>query len=174
MLCVTLPAPPDTIPLNDSPTKSYAEQTSQEQVAFRAARPVCNTCHSQFDPYGLALDNYDDIGRYRTIDDLGQPVDAHTVLPALAGGGTVHNGVELAQAIAASPAFLSCLARALLQYGMTDLGGSYVEVPLPPQQAGCATADLVQRYQSANGKTFTDLVRATAASPAFVLRRAAP
>ena len=49
-----------------------------------------------------------------------------------------------------------------------------VEVPLPPQQAGCATADVVQRYQGRSGKTFTDLVRATAATPAFVLRRAAP
>jgi len=47
-------------------------------------------------------------------------------------------------------------------------------VPLASQQAGCATADVVQRYQSGNGKTFTDLVRATATTPAFGVRRAAP
>jgi hypothetical protein len=49
-----------------------------------------------------------------------------------------------------------------------------VEAPWPPQQPGCATAEVVRRYQSAGGTTFADLARATAASPAFVLRRAAP
>jgi hypothetical protein len=56
---------------------------------------------------------------------------------------------------------------------MVDLN-AFVEVPLPPQQPGCATADVVQRYQGRNGKTFSDLVRATTAAPAFVLRTAAP
>jgi hypothetical protein len=49
-----------------------------------------------------------------------------------------------------------------------------VELPRAPAQAGCAVADVVQRYKDGGGKTFTDLVRATAAAPAFVLRRPAP
>jgi hypothetical protein len=57
---------------------------------------------------------------------------------------------------------------------MTD-ASTAVEIPAPQrQQAGCATADVVQRYQSAAGSTFTDLVRATAAAPSFGIRRAAP
>ena len=83
------------------------------------------------------------------------------------------NGVELAEALATKPAFTNCMARAVLQLAMVEVN-DYAEVPLPPAQAGCATADVVQRYQSGNGKTFSDLVRATAAAPAFVLRRAAP
>ena len=144
-----------------------------EQVATRAALPACSACHGQFDPYGLALDNYDDFGRYRTIDELGRPIDAHATLPAAIGGDAVANGVELAQKLATSPAFTNCMARTMLQYALVDSAAA-VEIPLPPQQAGCATADVVQRYQRAGGKTFTDLVRATAAAPAFVLRRAAP
>jgi hypothetical protein len=123
--------------------------------------------------FGVALDNYDALGRFRTVDETGRPIDAHTRLPAALGGDAVANGVELAQKLATKPAFTNCMARALLQYAMVDRNTN-VEVPLPPQQAGCATADVVQRYHDANGKTFTDLVRATAAAPAFVLRRAAP
>jgi hypothetical protein len=172
MLCIPPPPPPDTIPPDIGPTPIGA-QTSQQQVATRAAVPLCNSCHSVFDPYGLALDYYDNIGRYRTIDDLGQPVDGHTTLPAAAGGGMVDNAIDLARALAASPAFTNCMAGTILQYAMVDFSAP-VEVPLPPQQAGCAAADVVQRYQGASGKTFTDLVRATAAAPAFVLRRVAP
>ena len=37
----------------------------------------CNGCHSQIDPYGLALENYDAVGRYRTVDEnaLNKPID---------------------------------------------------------------------------------------------------
>jgi hypothetical protein len=173
LMCTPIRAPGhDMIPV-DTLVRPPGPQTAQQEVASRAAQPSCNPCHELFDPYGLALDNYDTLGRYRTIDDLGQPVDAHTTLPAAIGGDTVANGVELAQKLATKPAFTNCMARALLQYAVADANTS-VEVPLPPQQAGCATADVVQRYQSAGGKTFTDLVRATAAAPAFALRRVAP
>jgi hypothetical protein len=159
--------------LRDPSSKPFSAQTSQEQVATRGVVP-CNACHPQFDPYGLALDNYDGIGRYRTIDDLGQPVDAHAQLPADLGGFEVANAVELAQALSTKPEFTSCMARALLQYAMVD-AATTVEVPLSSaHQSGCATADLVQRYQTAGGSTFTDLVRATVAAPAFGVRRAAP
>lgn len=148
-------------------------QTGQQQVAMRAAQPTCSSCHAQFDAYGLALENYDNVGRYRTTDGMGRAIDAHATLPDVQGGGTVENGVELAQQLADSPAFKNCMARTLLQYAMVDRGTN-VEVPMLPQQAGCATADVVSRFQSSGGAKFADLVRATAASPAFVLRRAAP
>jgi hypothetical protein len=104
---------------------------------------------------------------------MGRPIDAHTTLPAAIGGGAVGSGVELAQKLATNPAFINCMARVLLQYAMVD-AATTVEVPLPPQQAGCATAGVVEWYQTIGGTTFADLVRSTAAAPAFVLRRAAP
>ena len=95
-------------------------------------------------------------------------------LPAPVGGDDVANGVELAQKLATSPAFTNCMARMLLQHAMAGGGEIPLEVPLPTGQGGCATADDVQRYQRGATRTFADLVRATAAAPAFVLRRAAP
>ena len=168
LLCMPHPGP-------DMPGSAAFDRqsTARQQVDVRAAQPACSACHAQFDPYGLALENYDDFGRYRTVDEAGHPVDAHTTLPAAVGGGAVANGVELAQKLATSPAFTNCMANVLLRYAMVDPATS-VEVPLASQQAGCATADVVQRYQGGSGKTFTDLVRATATTPAFGLRRAEP
>ena len=45
------------------------QTTARQQVEMRAALPACSACHAQLDPYGLALENYDDFGRYRTIDE---------------------------------------------------------------------------------------------------------
>ena len=60
---------------------------------------------------------------------------------------------------------------------MTDLSSAPIDVPtlpgITPVVAGCATADVAQRYNAASTKTFSDVVRAVAASPAFTLRTAA-
>jgi hypothetical protein len=151
---------------------SIATTTAQEQVASRA-HGLCGTCHNQIDPYGLVLEYYDNLARYRTMDHLGKPVDGHTTLPALLGGGEVSSAVDLAEKLAASPAFTNCMSRTVLQYALVDFTAP-VEVPLPSKTAGCAVADMVDRYNAANGKTFTDLIRATTASPAFALRQVVP
>ena len=36
----------------------------------------CNSCHSVIDPLGFALENFDVIGGWRTIDEAGKPIDA--------------------------------------------------------------------------------------------------
>ncbi|MCY3732118.1 MAG: DUF1585 domain-containing protein, partial [Rhodospirillaceae bacterium] len=37
---------------------------------------LCATCHSDLDPLGFALENFDVIGGWRTVDESGRPVDA--------------------------------------------------------------------------------------------------
>ena len=176
-LCLSLGSPDlASIGPQIDEAKNLYTQTAQEQVAARAKIPLCKDCHAQFDPFGLALEHYDNLGVFRTsYDDLpGSPaVDAHATLPPALGSVVVNDAVELANVLASSPAFTNCMARSMLQWSLVDYS-AYVEVPSLPQQAGCATADVVDRYQSSGGKTFTDLVRATVAAPAFALRRAAP
>jgi hypothetical protein len=36
----------------------------------------CASCHEQMDPVGFALENFDVIGGWRTVDETGKPVDA--------------------------------------------------------------------------------------------------
>jgi hypothetical protein len=48
-----------------------------------------------------------------------------------------------------------------------------VDLPIDGTMNGCAASDVVSRYQKNGSGTFTDLVRATTASPAFALRQPA-
>ena len=50
--------------------------TIRERLAQHRTNPVCNSCHSVIDPPGFALENFDVIGGWRTIDESGKPVDA--------------------------------------------------------------------------------------------------
>jgi uncharacterized protein DUF1585/uncharacterized protein DUF1588 len=50
--------------------------TIRERLAQHRRDPSCATCHSIIDPLGFALENFDVIGGWRTVDESGQPVDA--------------------------------------------------------------------------------------------------
>lgn len=152
----------------------FDQETGQQQAAERAMTSPCNGCHALFDSYGLPLEYYDAIGRYRTTYDYlnNTPIDGTATLPAEAGSKTVHNAIELAQALADSPGFTNCVAKSMLQYSLTEFNG--VNLPLPGDSGGCAVADVVQRYQSGSGKTFTGMLTAVTQSPAFVVRTVAP
>src|SRR5262249_37804832 len=123
--CVPTEAPPTTTisPATQQALDQAAKlssQTAQQQVAFRAKLPECAFCHPSFDPYGLALEFYDVVGRYRTVDDLGQPVDAHATLPAVVGGETVQNAIDLANVLASGDIFTNCLSSMMLEYALLD------------------------------------------------------
>jgi hypothetical protein len=51
-------------------------------VAQHRTSPTCNNCHSAIDPLGFALENFDVIGGWRTIDEAGKPVDAAGTTPS--------------------------------------------------------------------------------------------
>jgi hypothetical protein len=173
ILCMPPDPPPEEIRgAVDAAAASAATTTAQQQVASRKGG-LCGTCHAQIDPYGLVLEYYDNLSRYRTTDHLGMPVDGTTRLPEFLGGKDVTTAVELAETLAASPSFTNCMARTVLQYALVDFTAP-VELPEPPAAAGCAVEDVVSRYEAGTGKTFSDLIRATTATPAFALRQVVP
>jgi hypothetical protein len=47
----------------------------RERLAEHRQNPSCNSCHSVIDPLGFALENFDVIGGWRTLDESGKPVD---------------------------------------------------------------------------------------------------
>ena len=64
---------------------------------------------------------------------------------------------------------MNCMARTMLQYGLID---ATVELPVPAKmQKGCAAAGVANTVQRSSTQSFTDMVRAVAMSPAFVLRK---
>jgi hypothetical protein len=72
-----IPPPPpgvDTTLVEAKP--GAAPLTIRERLAQHRRDPSCASCHSIIDPLGFALENFDVIGGWRTVDESGQPVDA--------------------------------------------------------------------------------------------------
>ncbi|HVJ22140.1 MAG TPA: DUF1588 domain-containing protein [Polyangiaceae bacterium] len=49
--------------------------TAREWYVNEVSPPVCAGCHTVIDPYGFALEHFDEVGEYRETDG-GKPVDA--------------------------------------------------------------------------------------------------
>jgi hypothetical protein len=75
------PPPPPGVPdLEATPSANEGKLlTVRERMEQHRSNPTCNACHRMMDPIGLALENYDVIGRWRMRDN-GAPVDARSEL----------------------------------------------------------------------------------------------
>jgi hypothetical protein len=153
--CDELPPFPDDLSGQLPPGKASADLTAREQVDFRASEPLCRDCHREFDAYGLALEPFDRIGRFRTTDEQGRPIDPSVTLPQSHGGARVASAVELAQALATDDAFTRCMAKTVLVYALAD--------GAPMKRDDCAVKRVVERYLE-EGRTFGDLVKEVAVS----------
>jgi len=72
-----VPPPPPGVDTNLAENKPGAIPTSiRERLAQHRQNPSCNSCHSIIDPLGFALENFDVIGGWRTVDESGKPDDA--------------------------------------------------------------------------------------------------
>jgi hypothetical protein len=77
-----IPPPPPGIDSNLADSKpGTAPKTMRERLAQHRTSPTCNNCHSSIDPLGFALENFDVIGGWRTVDEAGKPVDATGTTP---------------------------------------------------------------------------------------------
>lgn len=74
------PPPPNAGELPADDTKAGG-LTFREQLAAHREKATCANCHARIDPLGFGLENYDAIGRWRTKDANGKPIDSSAVLP---------------------------------------------------------------------------------------------
>lgn len=73
------PPPPPNVPVVDLTDPRILKMTPKERMADHRNQAACRSCHARIDSWGLSLENFDAIGRFRTtIND--QPVDASAVL----------------------------------------------------------------------------------------------
>jgi hypothetical protein len=75
------PPPPPNVPTFDE-TKGTADGrllSVRERMEAHRSNPACMSCHRVIDPIGLALENFDVVGRYR-IKDNGVMVDSTGLL----------------------------------------------------------------------------------------------
>src|SRR5215468_8478863 len=83
------PPPPDTA-TDLSQKAGEPPRTVRARLEQHRDRATCRMCHGVIDPTGLALENFDAIGQWRTRDsEADAPIDVSTVLPT----GVAINGV---------------------------------------------------------------------------------
>ena len=73
------PPPPAAVPVIDLADPEIAKMTLKQQLENHRNAAACKSCHVKIDPWGIALENYDAVGSWRT-EVQGQPVDAVGVL----------------------------------------------------------------------------------------------
>ena len=66
-----IPPPPPGVNANLEAKPGVTPPTMRERLAQHRKNPSCNSCHSVIDPLGFALENFDVIGGWRTIDEAG-------------------------------------------------------------------------------------------------------
>lgn len=73
------PPPPPNVPEVDLTDPEILKMTLKERIANHRDKPACISCHSRIDPWGIAFENYDALGAFRTHIQ-NQPVDATSEL----------------------------------------------------------------------------------------------
>ena len=113
------------------------------------------------DPIGFALEQFDAIGRWRTVDNGFQTIDASGSLP----DGTKFNGVAEFRAMLLShpDRFVGTFAEKILIYGL-GRGLDYYDAP--------TVRRMIEEGRPSKFK-FSEMVLATVRSPQFLLRKAA-
>ena len=74
------PPPPNVPPLEESAEAGQSLGSMRERMEQHRVNPVCASCHTRMDPLGFALENFDAIGRWRTMDGTSA-IDASGLLP---------------------------------------------------------------------------------------------
>ena len=119
------PPPPDVPPLKQT-AAGEKSRTMRQQMAEHRTNPACAVCHQVMDPIGLALENFDAVGAWRShdgdalIDASGQ----------LADGTKIDGVVSLRKALTASPdMFARTFTEKLLTYAL-GRGLDYRDMPV--------------------------------------------
>lgn len=117
LLCLTIPPPPPNVDTTLPPPEG--PETKRERFVRHTTDPVCAGCHSLMDPAGLALEEFDAIGRHRTEETVYFD-DESFVLPLDTSGELLGqsfaNSRELGQVLAGSDEVNRCVTRQLLRH----------------------------------------------------------
>lgn len=160
VLCQGAPPPPADV--NAVPPPPDGKRTQRQRLAQHGADARCASCHGFFDPIGLAFENYDAVGKYRTTD-VGMPIDASGAITGIHPDSARFAGPsELGQLLSAAPEAQACMAGRMYAYahGVGDL----------PADRQCSLDKLTAQL-AAPGGNLLDLAAAVAADDGFFQRR---
>jgi mono/diheme cytochrome c family protein len=90
------PAPPANVPALDAPAANARKTTVREKLEAHRSDANCAACHRKIDPLGMAFDNYDAIGRWRTVETVPTGTGDD---PKLDPSGELPDGRKFADAV---------------------------------------------------------------------------
>ncbi len=163
LLCTPPKDPPPGVPkLDADPTSADAsEQNVRQRLEAHRENPTCAGCHAELDPYGIALENFDAIGKFRTTYKNGSTIDVSTTL----SDGTAFAGLQgLADVVTAKPEFTQCIASKLFTYG---LGRGALATDQPYIDA------IRSKWADGGSPTLRNLIHGLVMADTFRLRHAA-
>ena len=120
--------PPPNVVTNLPQNTAEAPKTVRALLEQHRDKASCRQCHGVIDPTGLALENFDAIGQFRTTDRQAgnAKLDTSTVLP---NGVAIDGPVELRKQLASRPdAFVGALTEKLMMYA-TNRQLEYFDMP---------------------------------------------
>ena len=156
----TPPPPPIPNAGDLQPTNGQGVVLSMRQRMEQHRRnPVCASCHSMMDPLGLSLENFDAVGKWRTLGESSASIDAAGVFP---DGSRFQGAAGLKQMLLQSDRFVPTVTEKLLTYAL-GRGLEYYDAPAVRAIAHSAARD---DYR------FSSLITGIVQSAPFTMRRA--
>jgi mono/diheme cytochrome c family protein len=89
------PPPPANVPALNTPSANAPKTTVRQKLEAHRSDPNCAACHRKIDPLGIAFDNYDAIGRWRTVETVHAGTGED---PKLDPSGELYDGRKFADA----------------------------------------------------------------------------
>jgi cytochrome c551/c552 len=151
------PLPPPNVPPLKENSGDSAVASVRERMEQHRSNPACAGCHKIMDPIGLALENFDGVGQWRSTDS-GLKIDASG---QLVDGTRVDGPASLRKALLDRPeAFVGAMTEKLLMYGV-GRETKYYDMPV---------VRAVMRNAAGNQYRFSDLVLGIVKSAPFQMR----
>jgi hypothetical protein len=157
LFCQELPSPPANVPPapDIKPGVSTRERLTEHEV-----NAACSACHTLMDPIGFGFENFDGIGRTRTMDG-GKAVDASGSLTGTDVDGMFTGVAALGAMLVKSPTVEACVGKQWFRYSM---GRAEQDADT------CSLAAMTKTFHDAGGDLRT-LPMAIVQTPAFLYRR---
>jgi len=153
------PPPPPVVP-DLKPVSAEGKILSiREQMFAHHANPACASCHALMEPYGMAMENFDATGRWRTINENGEPIDASA---ELIDGTKFEGSAGLRNVLLSNPEqFVSTGTNRLLTYAL-GRGLEYYDMP---------SVRKIVRDAASTNYSFSSLVLGVVKSVPFQMRK---
>jgi hypothetical protein len=155
-LDISPPDPPPGVETDLKVQPGEAPKTLRARMEAHRVNPSCASCHKLFEPLGLAMENFDGVGAWRTMD-AGQPIDP---------SGVTNDGIELTSlaslrefALGNGDVFAQSVAERLLTYAI-GRGLEYDDMPV---------VRAITRRAAEDDYKFSSLLMGVIESPAFTM-----